>query len=60
MIGGQILENGGIDISSCLENFDGELDEKFTVDGLHPDLRGKMLMGKSVEKFLKERFGDEK
>lgn len=55
-----ILKNGGVDISSFLENFDGELDEKFTVDGLHPDLRGKILMGKSIEKFLKEKFGDEK
>ncbi|MBR6013043.1 MAG: hypothetical protein IK062_04575 [Selenomonadaceae bacterium] len=53
-----ILENGGIDVSSKLEDENGELQEKFTVDGLHPDLRGKILIGKSIEKSLKEKFGD--
>lgn len=55
-----ILKNGGIDVSSFLEDSEGELREEFTVDGLHPDLRGKMLMGKSIEKFLKKKFGEEK
>ena len=51
-----ILENGGVNVSDSLEDENGELAEKFTFDGLHPDLRGKMLIGKAIEKFLKERF----
>lgn len=55
-----ILKNGGVDVSSFLEDENGELRADFTPDGLHPALRGKMLMGKAIEKFLKEKFGDEK
>ena len=51
-----ILENGGVDISSALEDDSGELREDFTPDGLHPALRGKMLMGKAVENYLQEKI----
>ena len=51
-----ILENGGVDISSELEDEFGELREDFTPDGLHPALRGKMLMGKAIENYLRKNF----
>ena len=52
-----ILENGGVDVSSELCDEDGELNEKFTYDGLHPALRGKKFMGEAIEKFLRsEKF----
>lgn len=50
-----ILKNGGVDISKGLEDSEGELREDFTPDGLHPALRGKILIGKAVENYLHER-----
>lgn len=51
-----ILENGGVDVSLRLENSNGELREDITPDGLHPSLRGKMLIGAAIEKFLTENY----
>ncbi len=51
-----ILENGGVDVSSRLSDFDGELSETLTHDGLHPDLRGKMFIGKAIQNFLSEHY----
>ena len=51
-----ILKNGGVDISSELEDELGELRANCTPDGLHPDLRGKMFMGKAVENYLQQHF----
>ena len=53
-----ILQNGGVDISAGLEDNFGELREDFTPDGLHPDLRGKMLMGRAVENYLQKNFSE--
>ncbi len=50
-----ILENGGVEISAGLANSAGELRAEFTPDGLHPNLRGKMLIGKAIEKFLEAK-----
>lgn len=50
-----ILENGGVDIAAGLENRAGELRASLTPDGLHPNLRGKMIMGRNVEKFLEAK-----
>lgn len=50
-----ILKNGGVDISAGLEDKAGELRADFTPDGLHPNLRGKMLMGRAIEKFLEAK-----
>jgi lysophospholipase L1-like esterase len=52
-----ILKNGGAYVAS-LENHAGELRSGFTPDGLHPDMRGKMMIGKSIEKFLSEKYPD--
>ncbi|MBO4400995.1 MAG: hypothetical protein J5809_04025 [Selenomonadaceae bacterium] len=50
-----ILENGGVDISSGLEGRAGELRAGLTPDGLHPNLRGKIFIGKAIEKFLEAK-----
>ena len=47
-----ILANGGFDISAGLEDKAGELRTGLTPDGLHPNMRGKMIMGRNVENFL--------
>lgn len=51
-----IIQGGGIEISRELVDFAEELREDLTPDGLHPNLRGKMLMGKAIEKYLHENF----
>lgn len=48
-----VMENGGVNISAGLENRAGELSAGLTPDGLHPNMRGKMIMGRNVEKFLR-------
>lgn len=50
-----ILENGGFDFAAGLEDNSGELRAVFTPDGLHQNLRGKMIMGRNVEKFLEAK-----
>lgn len=52
-----IWENGGIEITEGLADSEGELRADYTLDGLHPSVRGKVLIGKAVEKFLKNKFG---
>ena len=49
-----IRQNNGV--YTGVENRAGELPETWTPDGLHPDLRGKMLIGKRIEEFLKKNF----
>ena len=49
-----ILKNNGVDLGNYLEDDSGNLRADFTPDGLHPDLRGKMLIGNRIEKFLAE------
>ena len=50
-----ILANGGFEITAGLADKTGELRADFTPDGLHPNLRGKILIGKAVEKFLEAK-----
>ena len=54
-----ILQNGGVNISEKLFDAEGYLRAEFTFDGLHPDLRGKKLIGEAVEKYLQEKFAEE-
>lgn len=49
-----IRKNNGVLIG--IENRAGELPETWTPDGLHPDLRGKMLIGKAIEDYLQKNF----
>lgn len=51
-----ILKNGGINVNERLTDFDGTLHAEITPDGLHPDMRGKMFIGKAIEKFLQEKY----
>jgi len=39
-----------IDLEPYFYDANGLLDEKFSVDGIHPDIRGKMLMGELINK----------
>ena len=50
-----ILQNDGVDVNKRLEA-EGELRADFTPDGLHPDMRGKMVIGSTIEKFLAEHW----
>lgn len=45
-----------IDISEKLFDDNGNLRAELTPDGLHPNLRGKMLMGAAIEKYLSAHF----
>lgn len=45
-----------IDCTGGLENHASDLRAGFTTDGLHPNLLGKMLMGKAIEKSLRESY----
>lgn len=42
-----------IDLEPYFYDANGEMDEKFSVDGIHPDLRGKMLMAEIVNFYHK-------
>ena len=53
-----IIKNGGIEISRELEDCFGELRGNLTPDGLHPNIRGKISMGKAIEKYLHENFSE--
>lgn len=50
-----ILENGGIEIARGLYDEHGELRADFTPDGLHPNLWGKMHIGRAIEKYLEAK-----
>ena len=39
-----------IDIEDYFYDIHGEMDGRFSVDGIHPDLRGKMLIGEVINK----------
>ena len=45
-----------IDVGSKLENAQGWMAKKYTTDGLHPDYRGKRMIGEAVGKFLSAQF----
>lgn len=51
-----ILKNNGVDVTERLVDADGTLRATLTPDGLHPDMRGKMFIGKAVEKALAEKY----
>ncbi len=51
-----ILKNDGVEVTEMLEDANDELRADFTPDGLHPDLRGKMFIGRTIEKFLAENW----
>ena len=51
-----ILQNDGIDISEKLFDENGELRAELTPDGLHPALRGKKLIGETIERYLMKKF----
>ena len=53
-----IIQNGGIEISRELVDFAEELREDLTPDGLHPNTRGKLFIGKTIENFLRENFSE--
>lgn len=41
-------QNYFIDLEPYFYDSQGTMDERFSIDGIHPDLRGKMLMGEIV------------
>lgn len=45
-----------IDVASVLADENGELEEKYTTDGLHPDLMGKKYIGERVDEYLRTHF----
>lgn len=45
-----------IDVSTMLSDADGELEESYTTDGLHPDLTGKKYIGQTVDSYLRTHF----
>lgn len=51
-----ILKNGGIEVTERLRDFDGTLRPEITPDGLHPDMRGKMFIGKAIEDALRTNY----
>ena len=44
-------QNYYIDLEPYFYDRNGEMDEKFSVDGIHPDLRGKMLMAEIINSY---------
>ena len=55
-----ILKNKfAVDVSKNLCDDDGELKKNLTPDGLHPDVRGKKIIGEEIEKFLIANFAEE-
>ena len=42
-----------IDLEPYFYDASGQLDEKLSIDGIHPDLRGKMLMAEIINKHRK-------
>ena len=45
-----------IDVASVLADENGELEEKYTTDGLHPDLMGKKYIGQTIDSYLRTHF----
>ena len=45
-----------IDVASVLSDADGQLEEAYTTDGLHPDMMGKKYIGEQVDLYLREHF----
>lgn len=55
-----ILKNKySVDIAKNLYDAEIELRSDLTIDGLHPDVRGKKFIGEEIEKFLTENFPEE-
>ena len=55
-----ILKNKfAVDISKKLFDAENNLRADMTIDGLHPDVRGKKIIGEEIEKFLIENFSAE-
>lgn len=46
-----------IDIYDSLSDWDGDLREDLSVDGLHPDAEGKRLIGQAVEDWISNYIG---
>lgn len=44
-----------IDLEPYFYDAHGEMDEHFSIDGIHPDLRGKMLMAEIVNKHIADK-----
>ena len=47
-----------IDVATVLSDADGELEESYTTDGLHPDDAGKKYIGQTVDAYLRRNFAD--
>lgn len=47
-----------IDVAEQLTDAQGYMDARFTPDGLHPALRGKMIMGETIGNYLRKNFAD--
>ena len=47
-----------IDLGSILEDRDGDLDGKYSSDGLHPDYEGKKYIGNTIGNYLVKTFSD--
>ena len=45
-----------INVATVLSDADGELEEGYTTDGLHPDLTGKKYIGQTVDSYLRTHF----
>jgi lysophospholipase L1-like esterase len=46
-----------VDVATPLLDENGELKESLTTDGLHPDAEAKKIIGETIGKYLKEKFG---
>lgn len=47
-----------LDFNVKLNDEQGYLDIEYTPDGLHPNLRGKQIMGETISEYLQEAFPD--
>ncbi|WP_425060182.1 SGNH/GDSL hydrolase family protein [Sporomusa carbonis] len=47
-----------VDIAPMLMDNDGVMPTEFATDGLHPDTKGKALIGYAVGDYLRKNFGD--
>ncbi|HWR42627.1 SGNH/GDSL hydrolase family protein [Sporomusa sp.] len=48
-----------VDIAPIFMSSEGVMPAKYATDGLHPDSKGKALIGKAVGDFLRQTFGDD-
>ncbi len=52
-----MVQPNAVDVATLLADENGELKESLTTDGLHPDAEAKRIIGETIGKYLKEKFG---